>query len=140
MRFFLACLLLLACVAAFAQTEPPVPTVMAGESVTFTWVQEPVCTNGAPITECPITGYNVQAEREKVPNVWVNASTVPMAASTRSYTWIANGSGQVCFRVQVLNAVGYEQSPPSNIKCVKVLPVPKPGTKPPVLTSSKDPQ
>jgi hypothetical protein len=141
MGFFLACLLLLAGItAAFAQTDPPVPTIMVGESVTFTWVQDPVCTNGAPITDCPVTGYHVQIEREQSLTNWTNVSSVPFASTARSYTWIANGRGTTCFRVNVLNGAAYEATGPSNIKCLVVLVPLKPGTKAPTLTSSKDPQ
>lgn len=131
-------LLLLLAGTASAQTSEPVPTINVGEVYTLNWVQEPVCTNGAPIAECPITGYHIQINREQSLQVWTNVSTSPVGAAVRTYAWTANGSGTTCFRVQVLNSAGYEQSPPSNVKCVKVLVPLKPGAKPPVLSSSED--
>lgn len=118
--------------------EPPVPTVNVGETYVLNWVQEPVCTNGVPIAECPITGYHVQIEREQSMLTWNNVSTAPMAADRRSYTWTANGRGTTCFRVNVLNSAAYEATGPSNIRCVNVLVPLKPGAKAPVLSSSKD--
>lgn len=123
---------------AHAQDNTPVPTINVGEVYTLSWVQEPVCTNGAPIAECPITGYHIQINREQSLQVWTNVSTSPVGVAVRSYAWTSNGSGTTCFRIQVLNSAAYEQSPPSNVKCVKVLIPLKPGAKPPVLSSSKD--
>jgi hypothetical protein len=133
---FIAALLLLACAPAFAQD--PLPTINVGEQYVLTWLQEPLCTNGAPIAECPVGGYHVQIEREQRLQEWINVSATHMGPTVRSYTWTANGGGTTCFRVQVLNSAAYEQSPPSNVKCVRVLVPLKPGTKPPILSSSKD--
>lgn len=108
-----------------------------GEKYVIDWTQELVCTNGAPITECPIGGYYVQIEREQSRTVWNNVSTSPYGPTIRAYTWTANGSGQTCFRVQVLNSALYDPSPPSNIHCVKVVVPLKPGTKPPVASGHK---
>lgn len=114
-----------------------VPTVFQGEKVTFIWTQDPVCNNGAPIAECPITGYHVQVEREAVLDSWSNVSASPLGPTVRTYIWTANGVGQTCFRIQPLNSNGYEQSAPSNENCWKVLVPLKPGAKPPLLSSSK---
>ena len=134
-RLIAAVLLLLTAVAGAQDVPPP---INQGEQLTLTWVQDPVCTDGTPISGCPVTGYHVQIEREQQPNVWVNVSTAPMGAAVRSYVWTANGAGTTCFRVNVLNSAAYEATGPSNIKCVRVLVPLKPGASAPILSSSKD--
>lgn len=123
--------------ALLATAQAQDVTIAPGEKYVIDWTQEALCTNGAPIAECPITGYHVQIERDQSKTVWNNVSTAPLSAISRSYTWTANGSGQTCFRVNVLNANGYEQSPPSNIHCVRVVLPLKPGAKPPVVSGHK---
>lgn len=122
---------------AHAQGVPP--TINPGETYTLTWVQDPFCADGTtPITQCPVTGYRIQIEREQSMNIWNDVSPAPLPASARTWTWTANGVGVTSFRVQGLNPAGYPTGEFSNIKVVRVLPPPKQASKPPALSSSKD--
>jgi hypothetical protein len=129
-------------VGAIAQVPPVWPSITQGETNVFTWEQPVSCGNppvaGTTLADCPITGYYVQIARATLPDVFTNISTSPVSATTRQYIWTANGLGETCFRVQVLNGSGYEQSPPSNVKCLIVKAALKKGSTSPVLSSQRN--
>lgn len=94
----------------------------AWDSNALSWQGPVTCTNGQPITACPITGYRVERSATQT-----GTYTAVATVTTTSYTHTGAASGANCYRVVAIAATG--TSAPSNVACrTNTPPVPNPPT------------
>lgn len=75
------------------------------------WDAPTTCENGSSITNCAVTGYQVQRAASQTATTWTTLATV--TALTYSHTNAV--AGQNCYRVVATSAAGNSQ--PSNVAC-----------------------
>lgn len=113
MKYFLSALLFL-----FAG-------VAGAGNVTLNWTFNPTtCADGAPLVNCPATGFEIQ---ELVGEIWTVKNGVAATSRTTSYTNVS--AGRHCYRVRT-NSNG-TFSAPSNEACIDV---PASAPRAPVIT------
>jgi hypothetical protein len=94
----------------------------AWDSNRLSWDAPTTCTNGQPITACPITGYKVERSATQT-GTFTTLATV----TGTTYTHTGAASGTNCYRVSAVSATG--TSAPSNVACrTNTPPVPNPPT------------
>lgn len=88
--------------------------------VRLNWTAPTACEGGAPITDCAVTGYEIQRA-----NTLTDAFAVLKGVGvTTSHTLTGVSPGQHCYRLRANSAQGF--SVPSNAACVTI-PNPVPG-------------
>lgn len=86
------------------------------------WSTPTTCTDGSPITDCPVTGYRVEAASNCATPTWTLAGTT--GANVTAYKAASLAAGTWCFRVRAQSAGG--DGPPTNVVTVSVV-APTPG-------------
>lgn len=102
------------------------PAVVLGQTALkwnesqLTWSPPSKCTDGSPITDCPVTGYRVESAQT------CDAATWMLIGSPAEATFKATNlpAGLNCFRVKAKSANG--DGPPTNTVSMTATP-PKPG-------------
>lgn len=92
-------------------------SVMAGEA-TLSWKAPTGCANGGPITDCPLTAYEIERAVQSANPVWASVLTVAPTLLTYKFTNIA--PGKYLWRIKA--ASGSNVSVPSNVAAHEVLP------------------
>jgi len=115
-------LLMAACGQAFAQA--------AWDTDILTWTAPTQCTDSTLVSNCPVTGYDVQTAATATAATWALVGSVASTLRTRTVTGLAPGPH--CYRVIAKSANG--NSVPSNVSCVTTVKPTSPPN-PPVLST-----
>lgn len=92
---------LIAALAALALA--PLAHADAWNEDTVNWGAPASCSNGEPLTSCPVTGYKVETAASKTATTWTTAATVGNVL-TAKITGLTAGTH--CYRVSALSANG----------------------------------